>query len=174
MTHAAREVLADCHIALGFLEAETELPRWRVHWAGAVALTRAAGHVLDKVDGRDPRVAKATKAAYRLWKSGEEEHEISREFVERERNSILKTYRFSHHPLDEVEILVTADHLNQATGEIHRSAEVVPIRDNVYRPVLDGYRAGDDARDVLADALKWWAVQLDAIDLAVAAGPRGG
>ena len=48
------EVLEDCRMALTLLEEERDYRRWRVHWAAAVALVRAVGHVLDKVDGKDP------------------------------------------------------------------------------------------------------------------------
>ena len=171
MTAAAREVLADCHVALRLLEEETELGRWRVHWAGAVALTRAVGHVLDKVDGRNPRIRAAARSAYGRWRAEGGGHEIFREFIDRERNSILKEYRFSHHPLDEVSVVVAMDYLDPSTGDRHRSVDVVPVGDNIYRPMLEGYRKGDDARDILTDALSWWAVELDAIDAASANPP---
>ena len=50
MTAAARKVLADCEVALEMLEEEEDEQRWRVLWAGAMALLRAVGHVLQKVD----------------------------------------------------------------------------------------------------------------------------
>ena len=51
MTARARIVLEDCRLALQLLEEETDLRRWRLHWVAAVALVRAVGHVLEKVDG---------------------------------------------------------------------------------------------------------------------------
>ena len=57
--------------------------------------------------------------------------------------------------------------LHPETGELHQVAETFPISDNIYRPMLDGYREGDDARDVLSDALAWWSKELDAIDATV-------
>lgn len=167
MTYAAREVLADCRVALQLLEEETDLQRWRVHWAAAVALTRAVGHVLDKVDGEDACVRTVANAAFNRWKTSGAEDEIFREFIDRERNNILKKYRFALHPLEEVQVAVTLTLQDPATGELSQTAEVLPIGDNIYRPVLDGYRAGDDARDVLGDALDWWNRQLDAIDATV-------
>ena len=50
MTVAARRVLADCEVVLEMLDAEREEQRWRVLWVGALALLRAVGHVLRKVD----------------------------------------------------------------------------------------------------------------------------
>jgi hypothetical protein len=103
-TFAARQVLADCRLALKMLEEEQDLRRWRVLWAGAVALTRGVGHVLNKVDGNKSALKIAARAACHRWKS-EPEHEIFREFIDRERNNILKEYKFSHDPSDEVPVV---------------------------------------------------------------------
>ena len=168
MTVAAREVLADCRIALELLEQETNLRRWRVLWAGSVALARAVGHVLDKVDGENADLRRAARSAFDRWKSKDPEHEIFREFIEAERNSILKEYRFRHHPLDEVPVAVEFTLCSPTTGELRRHAEVFELGDDIYRPMLDGFREGDDARDVLEEALQWWEHQLDRIDSEVA------
>lgn len=45
--------------------------------------------------------------------------------------------------------------------EIH---QLIPIGDNIYRPIIEGFREGDDARDVYADALKWWDQELSEIE----------
>jgi hypothetical protein len=66
MTAHASQVLADCRTALQLLEEEKDLQRWRIHWVAALALVRAVGHVLDKMDGSD---AAAARAAYKNWKS---------------------------------------------------------------------------------------------------------
>jgi hypothetical protein len=54
-------------------------------------------------------------------------------------------------------------------GEDIRQAQVFPIGDNIYRPILEAYREGDDARDVLSDAIDWWEAELQAIEKALAA-----
>lgn len=168
LTQAARNVLDDCRIALSLLEEEVDLQRWRVHWAGAVALTRAVGHVLDKVDGsQNPKIKKAAALAFKGWKGNDPEHAIFREFIDLERNNILKEYRFSHHPLAEVDVEVVCRVQNQLTGHIADAVSVFPIGDNIYRPMLDGFREGDDARDVLSDALDWGDCELMKLDLAV-------
>ncbi len=149
------------------LEEETDLQRWRIHWAAAIALIRAVGHVLDKVDGSNPDVRSEANAAFKRWKSEAPEHEIFREFIERERNNLLKEYQFNVHPLDEVHVAVRATVQPPEGGEPIEIQGVYPIGDNIYRPLLDGYREGDDARDVLADAIEWWDAELIAIDMAI-------
>jgi hypothetical protein len=127
MTQHARTVLNDCRTALQLLEEETDLQRWRIHWVAALALIRAVGHVLDKVDGRDPQVSAAARAAYKKWKSEAPEHEIFREFVERERNSILKEYEFNVHPGDQVQVAVVATLKRVSDGAPLHTARVFPI-----------------------------------------------
>lgn len=165
MTHAAREVLDDCRLALAMLEEETDLARWRVHWAAAVALVRAVGHVLDKVDGEDLLTKQLGAAAFKRWKGSAPEHEIFREFIERERNSILKEYRFRHHPLEEVQMAVAYKLRDPVTGKAVEAADILPLGDNIYRPFLDGWREGDDARDVLSEAIDWWEAELSALEV---------
>jgi hypothetical protein len=47
---------------------------------------------------------------------------------------------------------------------LKRHSEVFELGENVYRPIIQGYREGDDARDVYQDALDWWDAQLNSID----------
>jgi len=75
MTQKAREVLKDCHKALSFMESETDYETWKIFWAGAIALIRAVGHVLDKIDGEDPLVKAVAKEAFSNWKK-DKKHSI--------------------------------------------------------------------------------------------------
>lgn len=167
MTQHAREVLRNCRLAATLLEDETDLARWRIHWVAAVALVRAIGHVLDKVDGQDAGIHAAIRTAFGRWKGDSPDHTIFREFIERERNHILKEYRFSVHPMERVPVALDVTLARVEDGKSMRLGEVYELDENVYRPILDGYREGDDARDVLADAMAWWERELDAIDSSV-------
>jgi hypothetical protein len=164
MTYNAREVLADCSLAHSLLEEESDLPRWRVHWAAAVALVRAVGHVLDKVDGCDSTIKTVASEHFRRWKGKAPEHEIFREFIELERNNLLKEYRSSVHPLNTVQVAVQLVAQPVGGGSPIALGDVLELDENCYRPMLEGPWEGDDARDVLAEAIKWWSEQLDEID----------
>lgn len=167
MTRAAREVLADCRLALQMLQEEPEPDRWRVHWAGAVALLRAVGHVLLNVDQPvDRAVAEAGKAAHRGWKSDDPAHRIYRDFIEDERNNILKEYRSKVHPLNTVDVAVRLTLQNSKTGEIRYIDQMMPLDENLFRPMTEGYGEGEDARDVYQEAVDWWERELCAIDAA--------
>jgi hypothetical protein len=130
-------------------------PAVRLHWVAAVALVRAVGHVLDKVDGTSPAVKSAARAAFTRWKSSAPEHEIFREFIERERNTILKEYEFNLHPGEEVEIAVPVRLQRVSDDAIVDAATIFPLDNNIYRPLMDGVHEGDDARDVLSEAIDW-------------------
>jgi hypothetical protein len=96
----ARDVLNDCKLALhDFEEALRDFdealptPEWRTRWVGLVALLRSVGHVLDKVDGETN--AKWRDAVDKAWErvnSVKPDHKILWEFIEQERNNVLKAY----------------------------------------------------------------------------------
>jgi hypothetical protein len=165
MTYCAREVLSDCEIALQLLEEEKDLRRWRVHWAAAVALIRAVGHVLDKVDGRNPTIKKNASKLYQEWKGAASEHLIFREFIEKERNNLLKEYQINLHPLEAVPVVIQAVMRPLDGGEpVTVAVDVLEMDENVYRPMMEGPWEGDDAREVLTEAIEWWCGQLDRVD----------
>lgn len=167
MTAKARLVLEDCRLALQLLEDETDLRKWRLHWVAAIALIRAVGHVLDKVDGRSPAIRVASRAAYKRWTGDAPEHEVFREFIEKERNTILKEYDFNLHPGEEVHVAIPATFRRVSDGMIVEAATVFPLDQNIYRPLMDGFREGEDARDVLSEAVEWWETELTAIERSV-------
>ena len=151
--HAARRVLADCSLAHRMLEDERDVDRWRVVWVGAVALIRAVGHVLDKVDGSEPKLRTASRAAFARWKDGGSDS-IFTEFIDAERNTILKEYGFRTDLEADVPVVVEHD----------ECAEWFSLDENLFRPMVDGYGAGEDARDVYLEAIKWWERQLAEIE----------
>lgn len=168
MVFRAREVLDDCRVGLSLLEDEADVRTWRVHWAACIALIRAVGHVLDKVDGEDPIVKQAASAAFKQWKGTDPRHEIFREFIERERNNLLKEYRSNVHPQSKVALSFEISAEPASGGAPVRYAQIAAIDENIYRPLLDGPWEGSDARDVFGEAMKWWDAQLAAIEHEVA------
>lgn len=70
------------------------------------------------------------------------------------------------HPNQHVEVAVRATVAAASGSERRQVWFVEPLKENVYRPVMEGYRQGDDARDVLADAIHWWASELDGLEAA--------
>lgn len=153
----ARRVLADCEAALEMLDDEPDAQRWRVLWVGALALVRAVGHVLYKVDGRIPEAREAIRAAYGSWKA-EPEHLVFREFIERDRNNILKRYRMNVLDSSEVAVVVGDPEAGYTTGFLD---------ENLYKPIKEGFRVDEDARDVYQEAIQWWDEQLTRLEAAL-------
>ena len=96
MTATARQVLQDCETLLADLR-QQELwgPLFRLRWAGLVALLRAVGHVLDKVDGKaSPEARAAIRTAWAAHQPPNPAGAIFWSFIEHERDNILKQYTF--------------------------------------------------------------------------------
>lgn len=147
------------------LQAETDADRWRVHWAGGVALLRAVGHVLLNVDqATDTELAKVANAAHQQWKSADPAHAVYREFILEERNNILKEYRSKVHPLENVPVAIRLTLVHPETGEVRYLDQRADFDENLFRPLAEGYGEGEDARDIFEEAIDWWEHELAAIE----------
>lgn len=150
MVPTARKVLADCRHVLDLLEEETRPQTFRVLWVASVALARAVGHVLQKVDAEQSESTKnAVQAAYGSWKVDKPGNAIFWEFIEQERNQVLKQYEMGFLP-GPIEVIANGD------SSI--------LDDHLFCPIADGLFAGEDCRDVLEQAIEWWSQQLSAIE----------
>jgi hypothetical protein len=73
----------------------------------AVALIRTVGHVLKKVDAaQNPAMMESVSRRFEEWKRDREKARVFWEFVDAERNSILKEYDFR---FDFAPIVTTAE-----------------------------------------------------------------
>lgn len=77
-------------------DGDEELPEWRIYWVAGLALLRTVGHVLAKVDAKAS--ADHADAISALWGALQLDREgqgaIFWNFIEKERNNLLKTYSF--------------------------------------------------------------------------------
>ncbi|WP_208281537.1 hypothetical protein [Massilia oculi] len=157
-TKASRAVLADVTLVRAILEDEVNTAQWRLHWILSVVLLRAVGHVLDKVDGRsNAEVRKTANEMFKQWKT-DDKHRIFNQFIDLERNSILKEYetQMSEGPVPIIVKLL-------GPGNIIKDEQFF-IDENIYRPVVGGFYSGEDGRTLIDEALTWWTEQLDEID----------
>jgi hypothetical protein len=157
MTATARKALRDLQVAHALLEVEESTERFRVIWVASVALSRAVGHVLQKVDSNtSPQLKTVILQMYESWKADPETHRVFFEFIEDERNSVLKEYEFGFMS-GPVDLVVLPD------------GPSATLADNLFCPLSSGRFAGEDCRDVLELAINWWQMQLGQIDRAAAA-----
>lgn len=155
---AARIVLADCRVCLSRLEQEDDHTSFRINWVAMCAMLRAVGHVLNKVDG--PAGSEARRALiadkYRIWtKSTDAVHAVFRDFIDNERNAVLKEYRFGYN-----EALIQVELHSVESGE----RVVAALPPGVYRPYDAGHFNGVDTRDLALEAIEWWDRELKEIE----------
>ncbi|MDO9002493.1 MAG: hypothetical protein Q7V20_03430 [Aquabacterium sp.] len=155
MTATARKVLADLEAAHELLELESNAQRFRITWVAAMALCRAVGHVLDKVDSKaSPELKAAIKQAWSSWQSDQERHGLFHLFIESERNAVLKEYEMGFMSGSSAVIVLP-------------EGSATTLSDELFCPLADGPYAGEDCRDILAQAIDWWQSQLRDIDQAI-------
>lgn len=163
MTLRARVVLADCESLIADLKAEPSAS-WRLRWAGFVSLLRAVGHVLDNVDGEEsPEARKAIDEAWASLKKSKPEPRIFHEFIEEERNNVLKAYQFG--AAVNISVHVGTVHLNLKTGE-QTSTPGKPTTFNAF--MRSGPYAGQDPLDLAREAIGFWRDFLDSVDSRIA------
>lgn len=120
------------------VDGDEELGEWRLYWVAGVALLRTVGHVLAKVDANSS--ARHAETIGSMWKQFRSDYEGSRilwEFIEKERNSLLKTYSFG--------------------------ARLARDEEGGYIEFGDG----EDAFQLFRQAVYWWRHQLMEIEAAV-------
>lgn len=104
-------------------------------WVAGVAILRIIGHVLAKVDSSSSAVHGAEiNRLWDEWKADRAEHTIFWNFIEKERNNILKSYEFG--------------------------AQLVEDDDDADIVFSDG----DSAFGKFRDALYWWRAQLEELE----------
>ncbi|GBQ09045.1 hypothetical protein [Acetobacter cerevisiae] len=115
-----------------------ELKEWRLFWVAGLALLRTVGHVLDKVDAKKTSPhGKVIFERWKQWKNDKEQAEIFWNFIEKERNSLLKTYSFG--------------------------ARFVNDPEGAYIEFEDG----SDAFQLYRQAVYWWRKQLIEIEQSI-------
>ncbi|WP_197486827.1 hypothetical protein [Rhizobium bangladeshense] len=76
-------------------ECDDEHPEWRMMWLSQVTLLRVIGHVLAKVDVETSTLHKrAINDMWAKWKVERGHNWIFWDFIEDERNNLLKAYQF--------------------------------------------------------------------------------
>ena len=148
----ARQVLDDCRRAFTLLDEEKDPQTFRICWVAAVSLCRAVGHVLEKVDTKlNPAIAPTVQTKWERIKKHDGENRIFHEFIERERNLILKQYEMSPDTETQPIALVGIDQL-------------FTLERLLFCPLQDGPYQGEDCRDILAEAIEWWDAYLADIE----------
>jgi hypothetical protein len=157
----AREVFKDCQHAadqLGKAIDEQRLDDAKIFWFASLAMLRSIGHVLHKVDAKTYGTAFADqlKTRYEQWK----QEPVFADFIERERNIILKEYDSSL----EVQSTTEDDYLLLENGGrlLLEDGGSIIIGTTTITTLIKarGVFAGSSPLTVLSDALAWWDQEL--------------
>jgi hypothetical protein len=151
MQLAARKVLNDVISAYEMLECEDDPQKIRILWIAAISLCRSVGQVLDKIDCRAPSaLTEHIKSQWKDIKSNTAGNLIFHEFIEKERNLILKEYQIGYFS-GEFQVVVGESCLGI-------------LEEGLYLPISHGFYVGEDCRDILAEAINWWNEKLTEIE----------
>ncbi|HHG3271602.1 TPA: hypothetical protein ACPVX0_004743, partial [Vibrio parahaemolyticus] len=156
----SREVYQDCIHAKEYLEKaieEGDYTQAKILWFSCVTLLRAIGHVLDKVDKHkyDVEFERELSQRFSKWKSVP----IFRDFIDEERNQILKEYKSSVevNSTKKVFALVTSDGRRLVTSTGQSLTGVSTLRELVK---AKGAYTGASPITVLENAIQWWDTEL--------------
>jgi hypothetical protein len=155
-TLKAWEVWREAVNAYKKLDAEESpgaLPDWRLYWISAVVLLRTTGHVLDKVDAtKSPILQSIISDFWRQLKASKEP--IFWEFIDAERNNIVKTFTSGTKP---------ARGTLSSWGDRHLTYEQRVAKHGEW--VAIDWNDEDGLR-LIAIALQWWEDKLRLIEQA--------
>lgn len=116
-------------------DVDEEHTEWRIYWVAGIALLRTIGHVLAKADTlTSPKHKAEIEALWARWKSDLEANSVFWNFIEKERNNLLKTYSFG--------------------AELAKDDEGYFVK----------YKGGEDAFQLFREAVYWWRHQLMALE----------
>jgi hypothetical protein len=124
---------------------------WRFWWAGEVALLRAVGHVLHKVDtASDPTLSRAVDQWWHRLRASEPEPSIFWGFMESERNLLLKEGKVN--PSKTVSLTIDLSQGRSSEGTHTHRLNTGPFADR-------------EPCAVVQEAIDWWNTQINSIEL---------
>jgi hypothetical protein len=109
------------------------------------------GHVLAKVDAKDGAVSDRLG---NLWPQLKTEP-IFRDFIDASRNRAVKEYELDLYDASSVVVVSVNEQGREFPSLLNQCT---------FMPLLDGYKAGEDARDVFREAIMWWEQVLRQIE----------
>ena len=159
---AMREVVSRCEF---FRERLWENPvgvAWQAQFSGCIALLRSAGHVLYKVDAASSdRLASSARKWWDSVKASKPEPTIFWEFIDKERNLILKESEIRAGQSVTI-TLVGVQALGLAAGQ--KPEPVLPAKARTEASysyqMNQGHFAGRDPRELIDEAIAWWHQQI--------------
>jgi len=143
----SRQVLKDLIYFCEQLEDDMPEQEWRVRWIAICTLARAVGHIL-KEDGKRLCKPAITDQLFQEIKS----EQIFSDFIERDRNLILKEYNFR----TENGPVSIAGLLTEAGDRIVTSQNFHTLKGTCFDGMMP--------KAAMAKVCEWWAEKLDIVE----------
>jgi len=160
----AKEVLADCAVALEDFEQSAATAYWRTRWVAVVTLLRAVGNVLESVDAKSNEAAAAAIAAeYNELKRTKPQPEIYWRFILEERNSVVKEMALGAHL--SITLRPGTAWWDARTGETGGLPGLPTTFDHFMR---GGVYDSKDPRELCRMAIAFWSHHLDRVEERIA------
>ena len=161
----SRDVLEDCKQALADFQAATNPVQWRIRWVTLIALLRCVGHVLKNIDrNQSAEWKEAVDEAWKRCNDTKPDPKILWEFIEAERNNVLKAYD------------VGAELDIRRSGAIMGFTPSIAAHQKNYDLTIESFMrsgpfSGDDAIEVCRQAIAFWEQYLDEVEAAATKAP---
>ena len=128
---------------------------WRVYYFATLALLRAVGHVLHKVDAKTwPSASGQINEAYARWNLGKGEDALFPHFIDSERNLLVKEYRRGCEPEEAIDCPVL-----MVDGRKRPDITSMPV---VF--FEGGHFDGEPVESLIARSVEWWILELEKIE----------
>lgn len=167
MTAKARIVLQDCKLAIKRHTLNLQGEELRASWVAILALLRAIGHVLSKVDSKQsPEMNQSIDEWWKALINTKPEPAIFWGFIESGRNNLIKMYEhgISRHlivPGPEFEGKPSTIWIDQANS---RGGGIRSEQGYAVSNLATGPFAGRYEKEVASEACNWWLEILNIID----------
>jgi hypothetical protein len=161
----ARQFLDYCRHAAILLRENPTGSEWVIKWAATLALLRAVGDALEKVDAKE---SKSFKYAQSQWwneiKQNKPNHAIFWRFIREDRNLLLHEAELTAG--QSAMVVLTGVSVHALTGNQQPpTQEPLPSPQATYSYHMNrGAFHGHDPRDLVDQAIKWWDDQITSIE----------
>ncbi len=157
----SQKMLQVVKTALQMFESVEDDSQVEVLWLASITGLRAVGHILAKTDKPNhPELANRIDQWWKKLNANKltEDNRIFFEFIEVERNDTIKEFELKYDK--QPQSIAVIQQCNSQTVE-----RIFELDGLLYIPMQDGSYAGEDVRDLIADAIKWWETQFEYLNL---------
>ena len=166
----SREVLECCEYLLTELRSKPKGIAWQAKLRATIALLRSVGHTLESESKANKFFETAVKQWWTYIKKSKPKPEIFWQFIENDRNLILKKGKLRARQSAGIITLPGAAVTAVVAGQVPPPPPPPQYAKAIYSYRMnDGPFSGRDPHDLVEEAILWWRKELEAIENTAAA-----